>query len=96
MAAQAQERPDRNTERILVKASRSPWIASEALSDNIVITPEDIVRSGQTSLVDLPQRQRGIEAARNGGPGAHASVFIRGIDSCQNVVLVDDARYGMR
>ena len=94
MPAQAQESSDRNTNRVLVTATRFPQIASEALSDNIVITSEDIARSGQTSLVELLQRQRGIEVARNGGPGTNASVFIRGTDNRQNVVLVDGVRVG--
>lgn len=71
-----------------------PQIAKEVLSDNVVITSEDIAQSGQTSLVDLLQRQRGIEIARNGGPGTTSSVFIRGAANNQSIVLIDGVRVG--
>ncbi len=71
-----------------------PQIASEVLSDNVVITQEDIAQSGQTSLVDLLQSRRGIEITRNGGPGTNSSVFIRGAANNQNIVLVDGVRIG--
>ncbi|MEG1327331.1 MAG: TonB-dependent receptor, partial [Janthinobacterium sp.] len=43
---------------------------------------------------DLLQKQRGIEVTRNGGAGTSASVFIRGANSNQNIVLVDGVRIG--
>lgn len=79
---------------ILVTATRSPQAASEVLSDHLIISADDIARSGAGSVVDLLQQQRAIEVARNGGPGTASSVFIRGADSKQNVVLVDGVRIG--
>lgn len=79
---------------ILVTATRTPQPASEVLSDIVLIGPEQIARFGAGSLTDLLQRQRGIEVARNGGPGTSSSVFIRGANSNQNVVLIDGVRIG--
>lgn len=73
-------------------ASRTPQIAKEVLADSVAITSEDIAKSGQRNLTDLLQRQRGIEISRNGGPGSNSSVFIRGANNKQTVVLVDGVR----
>lgn len=85
---------DRPLEPVVVTATRVPQLATEVLNDNTLITSEDIARSGSVSLVDLLQRQRGLEIVRNGGPGTSTSVLIRGADSRQTVVLVDGVRVG--
>ncbi|MEJ7807204.1 MAG: TonB-dependent receptor plug domain-containing protein, partial [Telluria sp.] len=92
--AQANNAVDPGIAAIVVTASRTPQAAADVLSDNITLTSEDIVRSGAGNLIDLLQRQRGIEVARNGGPGTNASVFMRGGDSKQTVVLIDGVRIG--
>ncbi len=79
---------------VLITATRAPTPAADVLSDHVTLSSEDIVRSGAGNIVDLLQRQRGIEVSRNGGPGSNASVFIRGGDSKQTVVLVDGVRIG--
>lgn len=81
-------------EPVVVTATRTPQIAGEVLSDNVVITSEEIAQSGQVSLVDMLQARRGIEISRNGGPGTNSSVFIRGTANNQNIVLVDGVRVG--
>ncbi len=85
---------DKKLDSVIVTATRSPQIAKEVLADNVVITAQDIARSGGTSLADVLQRQRGIEISRNGGPGAQSSVFVRGTDNKQSIVLVDGVRVG--
>ncbi len=92
--AQADSAIDPGIAAVVVTASRAPQAAADVLSDNVTLSSEDIVRSGAGNIVDLLQKQRGIEVARNGGPGANASVFIRGGDSKQTVVLVDGVRIG--
>ncbi|MES2264137.1 MAG: TonB-dependent receptor [Pseudomonadota bacterium] len=79
---------------VVVTATRSPQLQRDVLSDVATITAEEIARSGAGSVIDLLQRQRGIEITRNGGPGTNSSVFIRGANSNQNVVLVDGIRIG--
>ncbi len=85
---------DPSVDAVVVTASRAPQAAADVLSDHVLLSSEDIVRSGAGNIVDLLQKQRGIEVARNGGPGTNASVFIRGGDSKQTVVLVDGVRIG--
>ncbi len=53
---------------------------------------EEIADAGQSSLVQLLQRQRGVEISSNGGSGAIASVFLRGANSGQTLVLIDGVR----
>ena len=93
-SAFAQAAADKAADSIIVTATRSPQLASEVLSDTVLIGPDEIARFGAGSLTDLLQRQRGIEVARNGGPGTVASVFIRGANSNQNIVFVDGVRIG--
>jgi len=79
---------------VVVTATRTPQLASDVISDTLTINSTDIANSGAGSVIDLLQRQRGIEVASNGGPGTTASVFIRGANSNQNIVLVDGVRIG--
>jgi len=79
---------------VLVTATRSATAAADVLSDHVTLSADDIARSGAGNIVDLLQKQRGIEVARNGGPGTSASVFLRGGDARQTVVLVDGVRIG--
>ena len=83
---------DQNLDLVVVTASRTEQKISEVLSDTIVISAEEIAQSGQTSLIDLLQTKRGIEVARNGGAGNTASVFMRGGNSNQTVLLIDGVR----
>ena len=79
---------------VLVTASRTPQAAADILADHTLISSEEIVRSGASNIIDLLQKQRGIEVVRNGGPGTASSVLIRGADAKQSVVLVDGIRIG--
>lgn len=79
---------------VVVTATRTPQPLANVISDTITISAEQISESGAGSIVDLLQRQRGIEIARNGGAGSSSSVFIRGANSNQNIVLVDGVRIG--
>jgi vitamin B12 transporter len=79
---------------VVVTATRSAQAARDVITDNIVITSEEIAQSGLTSVPDLLQRKRGIEITRNGGPGTNSSVFIRGTNNNQSIVLIDGVRTG--
>ncbi len=82
------------TAAVVITASRTPQALADTISDTITINAEQIAESGAGSIIDLLQRQRGIEIARNGGSGTSASVFLRGANSNQNIVLVDGVRIG--
>ena len=77
---------------VIVTATRTPTRANNVLADYVYIGPEEIADAGQSSLVQLLQRQRGVEISSNGGSGAIASVFLRGANSGQTLVLIDGVR----
>ncbi len=79
---------------VQITANRMPLPTSDIISDTLTIGPEQIAQSGAGSIIDLLQRQRGIEVARNGGAGTTGTVYIRGANSNQNIVLVDGVRIG--
>ena len=51
---------------VIVTANRAPTAASNVLADYDYIGPEEIAQAGQTSLVELLQRQRGVEISSYG------------------------------
>jgi len=86
--------PDSAPETVVVTATRTPERADQVIADTTVIGPDEIARAGAGSVADVLARQRGIEIVRNGGPGASTSVFLRGANSNQVVVLIDGVRIG--
>jgi len=79
---------------VVVTATRTPQRADQLIADTTVIDSDEIARAGAGSVADLLARQRGIEITRNGGPGTNTSVFLRGANSNQVVVLIDGVRIG--
>ena len=77
---------------IIVTATRTPTKASDVLADNVFIGPEEIEQAGQTSLVELLQRQKGVTISSYGTGGSNASVFLRGTTNNQTLVLIDGVR----
>ena len=77
---------------IIVTATRTPTKASDVLADNVYIGPEEIEQAGQTTLVELLQRQKGVTISSYGGGGSNASVFLRGTTNNQTLVLIDGIR----
>jgi len=82
------------TDTVVVTANRMPQRTADVIADTTVIHAEEIARSGAGSVADVLQRQRGIEITRNGSAGAATSVFLRGANSNQVVVLLDGVRVG--
>jgi vitamin B12 transporter len=77
---------------IFVTALRAEQPLTDLLADVTVIGPEEIARAGPGGLVSLLQRQPGIEVVANGGPGSASTVFMRGANAAQTLVLVDGLR----
>ena len=60
---------------VIVTATRTPTRANDVLADYVYIGPEEIADAGQSSLVELLQRQRGVEiTGASGSGGSSASV----------------------
>ncbi len=79
---------------VIVTASRTEQTLSSALGDVSVIDAETLQRAGQSSLVELLQREHGIDIGTNGGPQTTTSVFLRGANSGHTVFLIDGQRVG--
>jgi vitamin B12 transporter len=75
---------------VIVTATRTPTRANDVLADYVYIGPEEIAAAGQSSITELLQRQRGVEVSNNGG--GVQSVFLRGANSAQTLVLIDGVR----
>jgi vitamin B12 transporter len=77
---------------VVISGTRVEQRLADVLPHMTVITRGDIEQQQTPDLVDLLGRQAGIEFARNGGPGAVSSLFVRGTGSSQVLVLVDGVR----
>ena len=79
-------------EDVVVTATRTLQPRESVIADVTVIDELEIQRSGQSSLVEILQRQPGLEITNNGGAGKLSGIFIRGANSDHIVVLVDGIR----
>jgi vitamin B12 transporter len=86
--AAAQTLPD-SPDAITVTATRIPSSADNIPAGVTVIDRATIEQRGYTSLVDALSAVPGLHIAQSGGPGAQASVFIRGTNSNHILVLRD-------
>ena len=88
--AQTDDRDERD--EIIVSASRIEQRRSETGQSITVVDKAELDRRQTQVLSDVLQTLPGVSVARNGGPGGVTSVFIRGGDSSQTLVLVDGVR----
>lgn len=97
LTAQAQTQADAATGpnrlgQVVVTASRSPMRLGDISADITVISREDIDRQGFGDLADLLRGAGCVELTRNGGPGSTTSVYVRGAETRQTLVLIDGVR----
>ncbi len=76
-------------DEVVVVANRMPEPVSRVGSSVTVITGPEIEASQAVTIAELLEQTPGITVVRNGGIGQPASVFIRGADSAQTMVLID-------
>jgi vitamin B12 transporter len=76
----------------VITATRTPTALADIAIPVIVIDRDAIEQSGASDLSGLVAGRAGVEAARAGGPGQPASLFLRGSDSNHTAVLVDGVR----
>jgi vitamin B12 transporter len=84
--------PSTELPQVVITPSRIQQSLDDVLPATTVITRADIERWQQTDLVNALGRTAGITFAQTGGPGAAASLFVRGASSSQVLVLVDGVR----
>ncbi|MCT2399858.1 TonB-dependent receptor domain-containing protein [Novosphingobium mangrovi (ex Huang et al. 2023)] len=77
---------------IVVTATREPTPVTQIGQSVSVVTRDEIERSQATTATDVLARIPGLATAQSGGFGQPSSVFIRGADNAQSLVLIDGVR----
>ncbi|NYI19846.1 vitamin B12 transporter [Xanthomonas arboricola] len=94
MANLAQAEAAVDLDEVVVTASRTAQTQDQTLAPVTVIDRAQIERRQVTALQDLLRGEAGVSLANNGGPGKPTSLFLRGTESDQVVVLIDGVRIG--
>lgn len=77
---------------VTVTATRTPKLADETLASVIVIDREALESSSGLDLGEVIRFHSGIDIVRSGGAGQQTSIFMRGANSNQTLVLIDGVR----
>jgi vitamin B12 transporter len=82
----------RHEETVVVTANRIEEDVANVGSAVTVITADEIEESGALWLVEVLERVPGLATARSGGPGATATVFLRGTNSNHTLFMLDGVK----
>ncbi|MEO8742569.1 MAG: TonB-dependent receptor, partial [Lysobacteraceae bacterium] len=78
--------------QIVVTGVRHAQTVDDSLASVTVITREDIDKSPAVDLLNLLSQQTGVDISRTGGAGQSSTIFLRGTNSNQTLVLIDGVR----
>jgi vitamin B12 transporter len=78
--------------QVVVTPNRTPVTADKVGLSFTILTLDQIRLDQETQVADILVRTPGVTLAQNGGPGGTASIFIRGADSDETLVLIDGVR----
>ncbi len=78
--------------RIIVTGERHAQTVDDTLASVTVIDRQDIEKSPAVDLLDLLGQQAGIDISRTGGAGQSSTLFLRGTNSNQTLILIDGVR----
>jgi len=79
-------------DEVVVTATRSAQPASQALEPVVLIDRIALENSLATDIGDVLRFHAGLDIGRSGGPGQPLSLFIRGANSDQSIVMIDGIR----
>lgn len=88
----AEEQKGSDLGKVVVTATKSEVALKETGSSVTVITSDEIEKKGKKQVIDLLQEVPGLTVSRTGVFGGPASIFIRGNNSGNVLVLVDGVR----
>ena len=91
-AVMADDEKERQLGEVVVTATKSEVSLKETGSSVTVITSDEIEKKGKKQVIDLLQEVPGLSVSRSGAFGGPASVFVRGNNSANVLVLVDGVR----
>ncbi len=74
---------------VVVSASRVEQLQKDAIPGTILISQETIQQKKLADLPSILRSEAGIEFARNGSSGTATSLFLRGTESRQVLLLID-------
>jgi vitamin B12 transporter len=77
------------SEDVVVSATLSPETRPDTTASVTVITREEIEKSGKRDVLELLRQVPGVDVVQSGDAGKVTSVFLRGTNSTQTLVLVD-------
>jgi vitamin B12 transporter len=77
---------------VVITATRTPVTVDASLAAVTVISQDQIANGPARDLPELLRYYGGIDVIRAGGPGQQTSIFMRGANSNQTLVLVDGVR----
>ena len=77
---------------VVVTATRGEQIASQALEPMVLIERAALADSLATDVGDVLRFHAGLDIGRTGGPGQPLTLFIRGANSNQSIVMIDGVR----
>ncbi|WP_397473926.1 TonB-dependent receptor plug domain-containing protein [Pusillimonas sp.] len=77
---------------IVVTPGRIAQAQADVVGDVTVIGREELAQAGQNSLAQILSRHHGIQYDDYGGPQTLNSIFLRGANSNQTLVLIDGVR----
>lgn len=77
---------------VTVTATRTALTADQEVAPVLVITAQQIQLSGAQTIGALLQQYAGLDVASNGGAGQPVSLFLRGTNSNQTLVMIDGVR----
>lgn len=88
----AQAATDGIPDEIVVTATRFKQPLKQSLSSTTVITAQDIRNSQAPDVPTILRDVAGVEFSQNGGTGKTSSLYLRGTESTDVLVLVDGVR----
>jgi len=77
---------------LIVTPTRIPQPLDQTIADTTVLTQQDIRNSGAPDVPTLLRSLTGVEIVQTGGLGSQSSIFMRGTNSNQVLVLLDGVR----
>lgn len=92
ISAGAQAQSTSALDPVVITGTRTEQRLADTLPQMTLLTRADIDRAQAFDLLDLLATLGGVEVARSGGFGAQSSLFLRGTNSSQTLVLVDGIR----
>ena len=88
---QAQEKNDSTKllPPVVVTATRTEQLQTDALPHTTVISASDIKNSQAVDVVTLLRREAGLQLTQSGGLGGASGIFMRGTANNQSLILID-------